>query len=68
MGALPPARVAGAMLEGTEAGGINSSGGMNSSERGVLIEQLEWAREWAGQVASGDVDPQCRLLATGQNF
>jgi hypothetical protein len=52
MGALPPARLAGAML-----------GGSGDAADNLLVERLDWARSWAEAASTSDTDPQCRSLA-----
>lgn len=50
--ALPPGRVAAAML-----------GASRSAADGVLVDRLEWLQGWLLRAADSDADEQCRLMA-----
>eukprot|EP00884_Botryococcus_braunii_P006828 jgi/Botrbrau1/16146/Bobra.0281s0003.1 len=52
MVALPPSRVAGALL---------GKPGLGSDAQ--LLDRLEWGRAWALKISSADPDPSCRDLA-----
>ncbi|KAK9804941.1 hypothetical protein WJX73_001262 [Symbiochloris irregularis] len=55
MMALSPARVAGALVGGSQG----------DSADALLVDRLQAVRAWAEEVAEKDVDPQCRMLAKG---
>lgn len=66
LGAVPPARLATAMLSaaaGGNGGQVLSAGGDAADE--ALVSRLEWLREWAAGVAENDTDYSCRQVAPG---
>lgn len=50
--AIPPSSLAGAIL-----GSETSAGDV------AVVERLEWVRQWVGETAAGDADPECCMLA-----
>lgn len=52
MAALPPARVAAAMV-----------GRRQDAVDGALVERLQWVQDWSQQVAASDSDDTCRAMA-----
>lgn len=54
VGALPPARLAGALV-----------GAQRDAADAHLVERLQWLQSWAAGVAAGDGDDNCRALAAG---
>ena len=64
LGAVPPARLATAML-GAAAGGAGALAAPRDAADEALVARLEWLREWAQGVAGGDPDDSCRMMAEG---
>lgn len=53
VGALPSARLAGAL-----------GGGLGGGPDLELVARLEWLRGWAAHAAEADADKHCRMLAS----
>lgn len=52
IGSMPPSSLAGAILgSDTNPGDV------------AVVERLEWVRQWVGETAAGDADPECCMLA-----
>lgn len=56
MAALPPARLASAMLA------AEGGGGSDAQDSG-LVSRLEWLRGWTQRAAESDADATCRSMA-----
>lgn len=64
LGAVPPARLATAMLTsaagGPSGGPALSAAAARDAADEALVSRLDWLREWAEGVAEGDPDDSCR--------
>lgn len=62
LGAVPPARLATAMLGAAAGSQLAAS---RDAADDALVSRLEWLREWSEGVAASDPDDSCRMMAEG---
>ncbi|KAL4458913.1 hypothetical protein ABPG75_013778 [Micractinium tetrahymenae] len=69
LAAVPPARLATAMLGaaagGGGGGGLSAAAAARDATDDALVTRLEWLRKWTEGMAAGDTDDSCRMMADG---